>query len=109
MPFLLIIILILCIAIGGHYALPLLGAAAIASSAMWGGALAAVITFCVAILLFFVFTGLGALIFISIISLILTILVLIVFPILFPLLVPLFIVLIVVGIMRRRSQQNNNH
>lgn len=105
MPFLLLIILILLIAIGGYYLLPVLGAAAVASSAIWGVILASILIFCVGILLFFVFTSIGALLFISIIAFVLSLVALIFFPILFPILVPLFIVLVVVGIMRRRNQR----
>lgn len=105
MPFLLLIILILLIAIGGHYLLPVLGAAAIASSAIWGVILASVLIFCVGILLFFVFTSIGALLFISLAAFVLSLIALVFFPILFPVLVPLFIVLVVVGIMRRRNQR----
>lgn len=104
MQIILVILLILLIAIGGHYLLPLLGVAVIASSALWGVTLATVIFFCVGILLFFVFTGVGALIIISVISFILTITALVLFPILLPLLVPLLIVLLVVGVLRRRNQ-----
>ncbi len=103
MPFLLLIALILLIAIGGHFLLPVLGAAVIASSALWGILLATVIIFSVGVLLFFVFSGIGVLI-ICIIAFILTILGLIFFPIMFPLLIPLFIVFIVIGAMRRRQE-----
>ncbi len=116
MPFLLLIILILLIAIGGHFLLPVLGAAVVASSALWGILLATVVIFSVGVLLFFVFSGVGVII-ICIAAFVLTILGLVFFPIMFPLLIPLFIVMLVIGAVRRRqvaaqaslNQQNQNH
>jgi hypothetical protein len=103
--------IILAVALIGFLALMLLGAGGALLSAaggqgaaggVLGTAIAGVVLFCVAILLAFVFVGVGLLI-LGIFVLVGLILAAVAFPFMLPLLIPLFIVWIFCGIARRKK------
>lgn len=101
MVYVLIIALVLLAALGGHYLLALMGAAVAVSAGLWAVIIGSIIIFCVAIPLFFLFSGLGVLL-VVLFAFIWALVAIIAFPILLPILLPLFIILVFVSIMRKR-------
>jgi hypothetical protein len=100
LPFL--IILILLFAIGGHFLLGMLGITLVLTAGLWAAIIASIVIFCVAIVMFFVFTGIGMLI-VGGFSLIWVVLAIALFPVLLPVLLPLLVVLAFVGIVRKKQ------
>jgi hypothetical protein len=100
LPFL--ILLILLFAIGGHFLLGALGVTLVLTAGLWVAIIASIVIFCVAIVLFFVFTGIGMLI-VGGFSLIWVILALVLFPVLLPILLPLLVVLAFIGMIRKKQ------
>jgi hypothetical protein len=69
---------------------------------LWGTILATVILFCVAILLAFVFAGVG-LVILGCLALVMVILAAVLLPFMLPLIIPLFIVWVFCAVLRRRK------
>lgn len=103
MTFLAISILLLLV-IGWHFIFPLLGGVIIISSAIWIAIIASVVGFSIAILLLFIFSGIG-LILLTVGAIIAAIIGIFLFPILFPILIPLLIILAVIAYNMRRKKQ----
>lgn len=100
-----LLLLALGVIIGWHLFFPLLVGGIVAiTAAAWGILVASVVIFCVAILLVFIFTGIGAFI-LGIFAFIWMVLAIIFFPILFPILFPLFILFLVVSYFLRRKKR----
>lgn len=102
MPYFLMGLLIIVLAIGGHFLFPLVGAAVAISAGLWAVIITSVALFGIAIILLFVFSGIGIVI-VGILSFVLAITAIVLFPVLFPILLPLLILLAFVGYMRRKQ------
>ncbi|MEK6730803.1 MAG: hypothetical protein AABY34_01280 [Pseudomonadota bacterium] len=70
--------------------------------ATFGFLVAGTVIFCVAVLLLFILTGIGALI-LGIIFFVWTVIAIILFPIFFPILLPLFLVFVFFSLMRKKD------
>ena len=100
-PFVLAIVLIIVFIVGWHLLVPLLGITLAIGAGAWGFVVAAIGIISIAIVLFFIFSG----IFVFLIGLIAaawTILVIVLFPVLFPILAPLLVIVFLVGFFSRR-------
>ena len=105
---LLALLIILIVVVGWQFAFPILGGIVAISAVAWGLTVASIVIFCTAILLLFIFTGIGAL-FVGAPLFVWTVIAIILFPILFPIMLPLFILFLFVALLRRKSnpeQQN---
>jgi hypothetical protein len=97
------LLVILAIVVGFHILLPLLGITIAISAAMWGFAISAIVVISVAILLFFLMTGL-ALFFIALLAAIFVLVGIIVFPLLIPVLAPLLLLMVAVAVMIKKRR-----
>lgn len=100
-PFLLALILIVVLVIAWHLIFPLLGLSLVVTGSAWWTIVSTIFLLCVAILLFFVFTGLAVAL-ICLFGFVWIILAIGFFPILFPVLVPLFIIMCFIAYVRRK-------
>lgn len=105
MVYVFIIALVLLFALGGHFILAMLGAAVAVSAGLWAAIVGSIIIFCVAIPLFFLFSGVGVML-VVLFALLWTVIAIIAFPILLPIVLPLFVILLFVSFMRKRIQTN---
>lgn len=98
------VILMLVLVIGWHLLFPFLGVSVVLGAGAWGFVVSTVVVLCVAILLFFILTGIGVLI-IGFLAVAWTILAVSLFPVLFPVLIPILIILLFIAIVSRRRRQ----
>jgi hypothetical protein len=86
-----------------HFFLPMLGITLAVSAGVWGVAIASVVLICVATLLFFIFTGIGAFI-LGLFVFVWTVLAIVLFPLLFPVLIPILLLMLVVALIARKKK-----
>lgn len=103
-PWIWAIVIILVLVIGWHFLLPLLGLSIALTAGVWSVIVGTVTALCIAILLFFVFTGVGIFI-LGLLAFIWGIVAIILFPIIFPIVVPLLIILLFISFLKRRRQE----
>lgn len=89
--------------IAWHVLMPILGITLVISAGAWGVATASIMVMCIAILLFFLFTGAGVLL-LGLFALIWTIIAIALFPLLFPILAPIFILMIALGYLIKKKK-----
>lgn len=85
-----------------HLFLPMLGITVAISAGIWSIAVATIVLICIATLLFFIFTGIGAII-LGVFVFGWTILAIALFPLLFPVLIPVLLLMLVVGLIARKK------
>lgn len=90
--------------ISWHVFVALLGGALIIGTTAWGVVVGTVFAMCVAILLLFLFTGLGILL-LGLFAAVWTIIAIALFPVLFPILAPIFIIFLVISYFCRRQEK----
>lgn len=95
-------IIILILVIGWHLLFPFLGITIALGAGAWGFVISTIVLLCVAIMLFFVLTGMGVLI-VGFLAVAWTVLAISLFPILFPILTPILIILLFIAIVSRRK------
>jgi hypothetical protein len=106
---LLTLFLIFVLLLGWNFFFPLLGGVILITAVVWSLAIASITVFCLALLLIFIFTGLGATV-LGIILAIWTIIAILLFPVLFPILLPLFIVFLFVSyVLRKKRNKKDLH
>jgi hypothetical protein len=88
----LLVVLMLGLVISWHVVVPALGAAIVVTGAVWGVMIASVVLTVIASFLFFILTGIGAVI-LGVFMLLGAFVVLALFPVLFPLIIPLVLLL----------------
>ena len=98
------VLVVLILVVGWHLLFPFLGASIALGAAAWGFVVATITVLCIAILLFFMLTGVGIFIVGSLVVA-WTVLTIFLFPILFPLLVPLLVILLFIAFLSRRKRQ----
>lgn len=100
----LITLIVMCaLILAWHLLLPMLGITIAISAGIWGVAIASIVLLCVATLLFFILTGLGALILGGIVF-IWTVIAIILFPLLFPILLPILLLMLIVGLAVKKRE-----
>jgi len=97
------LLVILAIVLGFHILLPLLGIAIVISATMWGIAISAIVLISIAILLFFLISGI-AVIFTSIGAAFFVVVAIIAFPLLLPILAPLLLLMLAVALLMKRRK-----
>lgn len=102
---LLTIVLLLALVIGWHVLFPVLGGVIAITATAWVFIVGSILAFCIAILLVFLFTGIGIFI-LSLLVLVWTVLSIVLFPILFPILIPLFIIFMFISYWRRKQDKD---
>lgn len=98
-----LLVIILAIVIGWHVIFAILGGAIVIGAAVWGIAIVSIVVFCFAVLLLFLFTGIGTLI-IGSILVVWTLIAILLSPILLPILLPLLIVFGFICYTRRKKR-----
>ena len=93
----------MAIVVGFHILLPLLGITIAISATMWGFAISAIIIVSIAILLFFMLTGV-ALFLIAFFAAIFVLAAIILFPLLIPLLAPLLLLMCAIGVLIKKRR-----
>ena len=104
-PIAIAILLILILVIGWHLILPLLGLTIAFTATVWGIFVATVVILCIAIILFFILTGVGVFI-LGLIAFVWAIIAIGLFPFLFPIIAPIVIIMLLIAYMigRRRNR-----
>lgn len=100
---LLTMFLIFVLLLGWNFFFPLLGGVILITAVVWSLVIASITVFCLAILLVFLFSGLGATILGAILA-IWTVIAILLFPVLFPILLPLFLVFMFVSYVLRKRR-----
>jgi len=95
-PVVFAILLILILVVGWHLILPILGLTIAFTATVWGVVVATIVILSIAIILFFIFTGIGMLI-LGLIAFVWAIVAIGLFPFLFPLIAPIIILLILIA------------
>lgn len=96
------IAILLALVIGWHLIFPILGGVIAITSIAWLVIVGSITAFCIAILLLFVFTGVGIFV-LGIFVLIWIVIAVVLFPFLFPILIPIFIIFLFISVLRRRQ------
>lgn len=99
--------IILLLVIGWHVILAILGITFAITAGAYGVVVGTIVALCVAILLFFVFSGVGIFI-VGLLAFIWAVVAIALFPIFFPLLVPVLVIMFFIGLFRRRQSTNNS-
>jgi hypothetical protein len=102
-PWIIAIIIILALVIGWHFIFPLLGLTIALTGAVWGVIVGTITVLCIAIILFFIFTGVGIFI-LGLLAFIWGLVAIILFPIIFPIVIPLLIILLFISFLMRRRR-----
>ena len=95
------ITVMLVLLVAWHLLLPILGIAVAVGVGAWAVIVGSVVAFCVAVFLFFLFSGIGSFI-VGIFAFVWMIFAITLFPFLFPILMPLLIIVLFIGYVRRR-------
>ncbi len=88
--------------VGWHLLLPILGVAAVFTAGAWGVIMATIVLVAAAVLLFYIFSGIGILI-VCVLSGVWIVFSIALFPFIFPLLIPLLILLVFIAFVRRKQ------
>ena len=100
----LITLVLMCVlVVAWHLLLPILGITIALSAGIWSVAIASIVLLCIATLLFFIFTGIGALLLGGVVF-IWTVVAIILFPLLFPILLPILLLMLIVGLVARKKE-----
>lgn len=99
-----VLVIMLISLIAWHVMLPLLGITIAITSGIWGIAVGMIALICAASLLFFIFTGVGILIF-GLFVAICGILSIFLFPFLFPILLPALLLMFVIGYIAGKKKE----
>lgn len=99
----LITLLVMLALVGAfHVFLPLLGVTIAITASIWSVAIGTIILLCIATLLFFILTGVGAFV-VGVVVFVWTVLAIILFPLLFPILIPVLLLMFVIGLITRKK------
>ena len=99
----LITLLVMLALVGAfHILMPLLGITLAITASIWSIAIVTIVMLCVAALLFFILTGVGAFV-LGIFVFVWTVLAIILFPLLFPILIPVLLLMFVIGLITRKK------
>lgn len=102
-PWIIAIIVILLLVIGWRLFLPLLGVGIALTAGVLGIVVGTIAALCVAILLFFIFSGAGVFV-LGALAFVWALVAIILFPIIFPIVVPIMIILLLVSLFRRKNR-----
>ncbi len=101
---LLTLLIMLLLVVAWHVLLPILGITIALTASIWGIAIATIVLICVATLLFFIFTGIGAIV-LGVFVLAWSILAIVLFPLLFPILIPVLLLMLVIALLTRNKNK----
>lgn len=96
------IVILIALVVGWHLIFPILGGVIAITATAWIFIVGSIAAFCIAILLLFIFTGVGIFV-LGIFALIWTVIAVVLFPFLFPILIPLFIIFLFISLLRRKQ------
>lgn len=103
-PWVIAVVIILVLVIGWHFVFPLLGLTIGITAGVWGVIVGTITAICIAIILFFVFTGIGIFI-LGLLAFIWGLVAIALFPVIFPIIVPLLVILLLIGFIVRKRRE----